>query len=127
MLYDPHLVSLRVRIDRKRPSVSITPFPRSGGLRTVRGKARDTGGSGLAEVRVALVYAVAKKNCRHYDGKTFVKAPCTKRIFFTASGRASWHVTLPRKITGAVAVFARAIDRAGNSSATRKRLGLVRR
>jgi Tol biopolymer transport system component len=127
MLYDPKADTLLVSGNRNRPRVTIAPLPRTGGLRTVHGTARGTGGGGLDKVRVAIVYGVAKGNCQHYDGKKFVKAACKKRIFFTATGRTRWHVTLPKAIKGAVAVFVRAVDRAGKTSRIAKRFGVVRR
>ena len=76
---------------------------------------------------MAIIYSVKRGDCRHFDGKTFVHLPCKTRRYVAASGRARWHVTLPRAIAGPVAVFARATDRAGNTSAIRKRFAAVKR
>jgi hypothetical protein len=126
MLFDPHLLTLRTSSDRKKPTVTISPLTTSG-IRTVRGTARDIGGSGLAKVRVAIVYAVSKGNCRHFDGKKLLRGACKARTYVTASGRTSWKVVLPRTVKGVVAVFAQAIDRAGNVSVVRKRFAVVGR
>jgi Tol biopolymer transport system component len=127
MLYSEKLIVLKVSSDRKRPSVAIAPLT-GPSLRTIRGTARDTGGSGLAQVQVAFVYAVRKGVCRHLGTKRkFVSAPCKKRIYVTATGRGHWHVTLPQSVKGIVAAFARARDRAGNTSRTQKRFAAIGR
>ena len=126
MLYDERLLRLRISADRKRPTVTIAALPK-GGLRTVRGTARDTGGSGVARVRVAVVYSVKRGVCRSFDGDRFVAARCSKRTYVTAVGRASWRLRLPSTVKGSVAVFARATDQAGNTSATRRRFSVIGR
>jgi Tol biopolymer transport system component len=127
MLYSERRITLIVSTDRKKPSVTVAPISGTT-LRAVRGTAHDAGGSGLAKVRVALVYSVKKGVCRHLAiGKVLIGAPCKKRIFVTASGRAHWHVTLPRGVRGLVGILAQAIDRAGNSSPVRKRFALIGR
>jgi Tol biopolymer transport system component len=126
MLYEQRVIRLTVSRDRKAPSVSIAPLTRSG-LRVVRGSARDRGGSGVRSVRVAVIYQVKRGSCRAFDGTRFVKASCKKRTFVPASGGSRWTLRLPSTVKGAVAVFARATDGAGNSSRISRRFAVIGR
>jgi Tol biopolymer transport system component len=125
MLYDSHVLQVSLSNDRKAPSVKISPFTKTG-LRTIRGTSSDAG-SGVARVRVAVVYSPKKGACRGFDGARFVATQCRKRVYVTAQGRARWHVRLPVTVKGPVVVYARSVDRAGNTSPTRRRFAVVGR
>lgn len=113
------------RSDGRRPRVQITS-PRRGARRvgTIRGLARDRGGSGVVRVEVS-VNRVTTENCREYDGRRF-SIRCRTLRFVRASGRRSWRLRLRERPRGRVIIRARAIDRAGNVGPTAKREIIVR-
>ncbi len=125
LLFDPKGVELRVAGDRKRPSVRISAV-RGRSLRTLRGRASDSGGSGLSHVEVGLVYFARDARCRVLVGKRFVRRACTaRREYVRATGGRTWRLRLPRAVRGPVVIYARAVDRAGNRSRTVRRVAVL--
>lgn len=129
LLPDSEGVSVRTRPDRLRPSVRILRVPRSSAQRRVSGSASDRG-SGVDRVEIAAIYSVSRTRCRVLDRGVFRAArSCSERRFTTlASGRGRWTLTFASRLPrGFIGVFARTVDRAGNTSRTATAISLLRR
>jgi hypothetical protein len=94
--------------------------------RTLRGTVRDTGGSGVARVEVAVARKAGKrlyvlKGKRFVKGstKTFVKTMARAKVRGTA-----WSLKMPRLARGTYKLRIRATDRAGNATLVTKTLKL---
>jgi hypothetical protein len=105
------------KTDRTRPTVKLTR-PKGHHVRVLSGTASDKG-SGVAYVQVGIVY-LDQQGC-HYlaTAKKFKKGSCTIRHPVKAVGTKRWHLKLPISVRGPMAIFARAVDKAGNLSAVR--------
>ena len=107
-------------LDTSAPSVRFDRLAVSGlarnGARVLRGRASDRG-SGLASVEIAVRLEV-KGACRWWSAKykVFRKGSCASPAWFTPRGITSWWYQL-RMQPGRYAVYTRAVDRAGNTSA----------
>lgn len=94
--------------------------------RILRGTVRDTGGSGVARVEIA----VARKAGKRLDvlkGKRFVKGTTKTFVKTTARARlrgARWTLKLPKLARGTYKLRIRATDRAGNTTLITKTLKL---
>jgi Tol biopolymer transport system component len=121
MLYDPNPLVVSLRFDRRPPRVRVHGFGH-GGLRTIRGTASDN--SGVARVMVAVTYFHGR--CLALVGHRFRPARCQARVFQRAHGSRHWSLRLPQAIRGPVAVYVRAVDRAGNRSHVLVRKGVIR-
>jgi hypothetical protein len=103
--------------DRRKPTVKITR-PTGHHVRVLSGTASDVG-SGVAFVQVGIVY-LDQQGC-HYlaTAKKFKRGACTIRHPVKAVGTKRWHLKLPYGVRGPMAIFARAVDKAGNLSTVR--------
>jgi len=87
--------------------------------RKFQGKARDQGGSGVAEVEIALRQKL-RGGCKWWSGSSFVKRGCSQKLFVEASGQKKWSYNVSKKLkpTGGrirnYILFSRATDGAGN-------------
>jgi hypothetical protein len=117
MLFDTAPLRVSLRSDLTPPKVAIrNPAGRS--LREVRGTA-SAKGSPVSRVEVAVTYLASRSGrCAAYDGKKFITAKCTRKIYVRAKGARTWRLRLPKSIRGPIAIWARAYDTAGNRSAT---------
>jgi Tol biopolymer transport system component len=115
MLFDPSVLRVRLNHDRRRPAVRITK-PKGHRITVVRGRASDRG-SGIKKVVVAVVY-LGRSGCKYLAShKTFKKGSCNQpSAIVTAHGKRRWHLRLPHSVIGPYALYAQAIDKAGNKS-----------
>ncbi len=94
--------------------------------RTLRGTARDTGGSGVARVEIAVARKAGKR-LLVLKGKRFVKGSTKTFVKTTARAKvrgAKWSLTLPKLARGTYLLRIRATDHAGNTTLITKTLKL---
>ena len=95
---------------------------------SVSGKAGDTGCAGLSSVRVAVARRVGGRRCRFASptgrlGR--VKSCGSPRRYLRTSGGAAWKLSLRRALKpGRYVIWARAVDRSGNTSRVGRALRL---
>ena len=84
---------------------------------TATGTAADTGGSGVASVKVRLYrYATATVTAGYWAGGTTWSAAYTAANDILASGTSNWSLTLPTLTNGNFALESVVVDKAGNST-----------
>ena len=115
MLFDTSPLRVNIPADVRGPRVRITR-PRGSSLRVIRGTARDALSS-VRRVDVAVVY-LTRGGCRVLTSRGFRRGSCRARVFRRARGAADWELRLPRSIRGPIAIYARALDTAGNRGRT---------
>jgi hypothetical protein len=87
--------------------------------RNFKGTARDQGGSGVAEVDIALRQK-RRGGCKWWNGSSFVSGSCNQKLFVMGNGDKKWSYTLSKKLrpTGGIIrnyiLYSRATDGAGN-------------
>jgi hypothetical protein len=114
MLFDPNVLRIRLSNDKVGPTVSITR-PKGHRITVLSGRASDAA-SGVARVRVALVY-LGPGGCRFLaTRKRFKRGSCNTNVgsSVVAVGTRHWHLRLPRPVVGPYAIFAQAVDKVGN-------------
>ncbi len=128
LLADPVGRTFRLTLDRVKPRARITSLPANRVTRTIRGRASDRGGSGIARIEIAVTYANRVGRCFFLDGTRFRPTfDCRVRAFRNvASGRQSWRFRIPRKLPPAlISVAARAVDGSGNVSPVSTKIGIL--
>jgi Tol biopolymer transport system component len=123
MLFDSTVMRVSLTNDHAPPSVRIT-IPKGHRISVLRGRASDTS-SGVGRVEVAFVY-LTKSGCRYLNTRTtFKKGSCLSQHKVVATGTRRWHLRLPKAVRGPYALYARAVDRAGNASKLKVLKGVV--